>query len=115
MEKFMLVFRGSEVYQPGQSPEALESLKLKMIQWVGGLTKTGVHVASEPLQRVGKQVIGTKKTVIDTPFGQAKEMIGGCTMVQANDINDAVEIAKSCPILETNATIEVRQVQNVEM
>jgi len=115
MEKFMLLFRGSDVYQPGQSPEALRDLKQKLIHWIGDLSKKGVHVASEPFQPTGKQVSGTKKTVTNAPFGETKEIIGGCTIVQAKDINAAVEIAKGCPILESNANIEVRPIQKVEM
>jgi hypothetical protein len=113
MEKFILLFRGSDVYQPGQPPEALEALKQKLIHWLTKLSEKGVHVASEPLQPTGKQVSGIKKRVTDGPFGVAKEIIGGCTIVQAKDINDAVEIAKSCPILESNANIEVRPIQRM--
>ena len=115
MEKFMLLFRGSDVYQPGQSPETLQALKQKLIHWIGDLAKKGVHVASEPLQPTGKQVSGAKKTVTDAPFGEAREVIGGCTIVLAKDINEAVEIAKGCPILESNANVEVRPIQKVEM
>ena len=111
----MLLFRGSDVYQPGQSPEALQALKQKLIHWVVDLSKKGVHIASEPMEPTGKQVSGTKKTVTDGPFGVAKEIIGGCTIVQANDINEAVEIAKGCPILESNASIEVRPIQKIEV
>jgi hypothetical protein len=114
-EKFMLLFRGSEAYQPGQSPDALQTLKERMIHWVIDLSKRGVHVASEPLEPTGKHVGGRKKTVTDAPFGGVKEVIGGCTIVQAKDIDEAIEIAKGCPLLESNANIEVRQVQKVEM
>jgi hypothetical protein len=44
----------------------------------------------------------------DAPFGEGREIIGGCTIVQAKDIDEAVEIAKGCPILASNANIEVR-------
>jgi hypothetical protein len=115
MEKFMLLFRGSDVYLPGQSPEALQALKQKLIHWIVDLSKKGVHVASEPLEPMGKQVSGIKKTMTDGPFGEGREIIGGCTIVQAKDINEAVEIAKGCPILASNATIEVRPIQKVEM
>ncbi|HSC36675.1 MAG TPA: YciI family protein [Chitinophagaceae bacterium] len=115
MEKFMLLFRGSDVYQPGQSPEAFQALKQRLLLWVGELSQKGVHVASEPLQPAGKQVSGAEKTVTDGPFGEARQVIGGCTIVQARDINEAVEIAKGCPILESNAIIEVRPIQKVEM
>ena len=111
----MLLFRGSDVYQPGQPPEALEALKQKMIHWVVDLSKKGVHVSSEPLEPTGKHVSGTKKTVTDTPFGKEKEVIGGCTIVQAQDINEAIKIAKGCPLLESNANIEVRPIQKIEM
>jgi hypothetical protein len=111
MEKFMLLFRGSDVYQPGQSQEAVQALKQKLIYWIVDLSSKGVHVASEPLQPTGKQVSGTKKTLADRPFGEGREIIGGCTIVQAKDINEAVEIAKGCPILESNASIEIRPIQ----
>ena len=109
----MLLFRDSDAYQPRQSPEDLQTLKQKMTHWVTDLSKKGVHVASEPLERVGKQVSGANKTITDGPFGEAKEIIGGCTIVQAKDIYEAIEIAKGCPILESNAIIEVRPIQSV--
>ena len=115
MEKFIFLFRGSDVYQPGQSPESLQALKQKLIHWLIDLSEKGVHIASEPLQPTGKQVNGAKKNVIDGPFGETREIIGGCTIVQAEDIDGAIEIAKSCPILESNANIEVRPIQNLKM
>jgi len=113
MEKFILLFRGSDVYEQNQSPKALEALTVKMIDWVGDLVKNGKHVSSEKWQRAGKKVSGTMKIVTDNPFGETREIIGGCTIVLANDFNEAVEIAKACPILETNASIEVRPIQSV--
>ena len=113
MEKFMFLFRGSDVYQPGQSPKALEALKTELMQWVAELSEKGVHLSSEPLEPVGKQVSGINKNVTDSPFGLSREIVGGCTIVAAEDIQEAIEIAKSCPILESNATIEVRQIQKL--
>ena len=111
MEKFMLLFRGSDVYQPGQPLEAIQALKQKLIYWIVDLSSKGVHVASEPLQPSGKQVNGINKALADRPFGEGREIIGGCTIVQAKDIDEAVEIAKGCPILESNASIEIRPIQ----
>ena len=112
MQRFILLFRGSDVYQPEQSTEALGALTVKMIAWVGDLSREGKHVASERFQRIGKQVYDTT-TTLDIPFSQGKEVIGGCTIVLAKDFNEALEIAKGCPILESNASIEVRPIQNV--
>ena len=109
----MLLFRGSDVYQPGQPPEALQTLKQQMIHWLTDLSQRGVHVASEPFQTTGKQVWGSKKKVTDGPFGEANAIVGGCTIVQAKDIDEAIEIAKGCPILESNANVEVRPIQKM--
>ena len=109
----MFLFRGSEVYQPDQSPEALQILTQKMMDWLGDLSQKGMHITSERLKRTGKQVIGAKKTLSEDAFGEARDVIGGCTIVLAKDINEAVEIAKRCPILETNANIEIRPILSI--
>ena len=114
MEKFMFLFRGSDAYEHGQSPDVLQSLKQKMIHWVVDLSAKGVHVGSEPFEAAGKQISGAEKIVTDRPFGSSREIVGGCTIVQAKDFNEALEIARACPILETNATIEVRQIQKLQ-
>jgi len=110
MEKFMLLFRGSDVYRPDQSPEALQVLTQKMMNWLGHLSAKEMHVSSERLKRNGKLVSGQKAILTNTAFGDLKEIVGGCTIIQASDIDEAVEIAKACPILETNATIEIRPI-----
>ncbi len=114
MEKFMLLFRGSEAYQKDQSPEVLDVLKANMIDWVTDLSEKGFHAGSEPLQPSGKQVSGVNRIVTDGPYGKEKEVVGGCTIVLANDIEEAVAIANTCPILNTNATIEVRAIQIIQ-
>ncbi|HWY99390.1 MAG TPA: YciI family protein, partial [Bacteroidia bacterium] len=70
---------------------------------------------SQPLQPAGKQVTGTKKVITDGPFIEAKEMVGGFTVITAKDLNAAVEIAKSCPIFEVDGKLEVRPIQKMEM
>lgn len=107
----MLLFRGSDVYQPDQSPENLQILKEDMMNWVVDLVNKGLHVSSEPLAQIGKQVYGAEKIVIDVPFGE-KQVIGGCTIVLAKNMEGAIELAKTCPILATNANIEIRPIQS---
>ena len=111
MEKFTLFFRGSDVYQPDQSPEALQALKVKMMDWLTDLTVSGLHDSSVPLQPIGKQVNGISQTIIEQPYGIGRDILGGCTIVLAKSFDEAVEIAKACPILETHAIIEVRPLQ----
>jgi hypothetical protein len=60
------------------------------------------------LERTGKQVAGASKTVTDDPYIEAKEMVGGYVIVNAEDINQAVEFSKGCPNLEMEGVVEVR-------
>src|SRR5579872_2165258 len=116
MEKFMYLFRGGEnhAHNANDSKTAQENMQAWM-QWMGGLQQKGILVAGEPLQPTGKQVNGAQKVVTDGPFVEAKEMVGGYLIVNAKDINEAVEISKGCPIFEVDGKLEVRPIQKMEM
>ena len=115
MEKFMLVFRGGETHpqNANDSKEAMEYIQSWMT-WMQGLGQKGILAGGEPLQTTGKQVNGKNKVVTDGPFMEAKEMVGGYLIVNAKDINEAVEISKGCPIFQENGKVEVRPVQKLE-
>jgi hypothetical protein len=113
MEKFIYLFRGGA--NNTLSPEAMQAQMQKWNQWMQSLQQKGTMVGGEPLQPVGKQVNGKNKVVTDGPFAEAKEMIGGYLIVQAKDINEAVEISKGCPIFNIDGKVEVRPIQKMEM
>jgi hypothetical protein len=116
MEKFMYLFRGGENHASNatSSEQAAKNMQAWMT-WMQSLQQKGILVGGEPLQRTGKQVNGAKKVVTDGPFIEAKEMVGGYLMVNAKDINEAVEISKGCPIFAEDGKLEVRPVQKMEM
>ena len=113
MEKFMYLFRG------GMASEEVANVPKehmqKWVAWMTSLGQKGILVSGEPLQPSGKQVNGSKKIVTDGPFIEAKELVGGYLIVNAKDINEAVEISKGCPIFEEDGKVEVRPVQKMEM
>lgn len=115
MEKFMYLFRGQEDRQSNQTQAQTEEHMKKWGAWMGQLAQDGKLVGGEPLHTVGKQVNGTAKTVTDGPFVEAKEVVGGYLIVNAKDIDDAVELSKGCPIFEHNGKVEVRQIQKMEI
>jgi hypothetical protein len=114
MEKFMYLFRGGDSAMAGQSPEAMQAHMQKWMIWMKSLEEKGQLVAGEPLQQNGKQVSGTKKVITDGPFVEAKEAVGGYLIVNAKNIDHAVEISMACPILEVGGKVEVRPVQKME-
>ena len=116
MEKFMLLFRGGEnhAHNAQDSKEARDNMQL-WVTWMEELAKKGTLVGGEPLQPTGKQISGTAKVVSDGPYAEAKELVGGYLIVNAKDIDEAVEISMGCPIFDENGKVEVRQLQNMEM
>jgi hypothetical protein len=113
MEKFMYLFRGGASSISNISPEAMQAHMQKWMGWMESLAKDGTLAGGEPLQTTGKQVNGSKKTVTDGPFIEAKEMVGGYLIVNAKDIDHAVEISKGCPIFEVDGKLEVRPIQKM--
>ncbi|HXP53184.1 MAG TPA: YciI family protein [Bacteroidia bacterium] len=115
MEKFIFLYRGKDGGHGELSPDQMQKHMQKWMAWMGGLAAKGIMGASEPLKPTGKQVTGTKKVITDGPFVEAKEMVGGFTVVNAKDIDEAVELAKGCPIFEVGGKLEVRPLQKMEM
>jgi hypothetical protein len=116
MEKFIYLFRGGEnhAHNAADSEAAKKNMQAWMT-WMGSLQQKGILAGGEPLQPTGKQVNGTKKIVSDGPFIEAKEMVGGFLIINAKNIDEAVEFSKGCPIFEENGKLEVRPIQKMEM
>ena len=94
------------------SPEQLEVYMKQYHDWVGGIAAQNKFVGGTALSTEGK-VIKTNNVITDGPFAEIKESIAGFITIKATDFDDAVNIAKACPILmgEGNS-VEVRKVGN---
>src|ERR1043165_458181 len=110
---FLYLFRGGADPKL-MSPEQMQQNMNRWFAWMGDLRNKGKFKAGEPLGDEGK-VLSTRKgaVVTDGPFAEGKEEVGGYLIVSANDLNEAVELAKGCPIFENNGTVEVRPIQHL--
>jgi hypothetical protein len=113
MEKFICLLRGGNY--AGKSPNELQLHLQKWLTWVKKLNSDGTFISSDPLQIIGKQIIGAKKIITDKPFGEDKEIINGYFVINAKDMAEATEIAKDCPMLEVDGKLEIRPIQNLEI
>ena len=110
MAAFMLIFRGGD--PRGDSPELMQKHMQRWFTWFDGLTQSGVYKGQgAPLEPGGKVVRGSRKTVSDGPYAEAKDLVGGYAVVEAKDLAAAVEIAQGCPIYEKDGVVEVRPVR----
>lgn len=114
--RFMMLMipKGYEQAAPGAMPSAEQIAA--MMKYNEALTKAGVLLALDGLHppAAGARVSfsGGKPTVIDGPFSEAKEVIGGYWMIQVKSKAEAVEWASRCPASD-NEVIEIRQVQEM--
>jgi hypothetical protein len=113
MSEFAYVYRGRDT---SASPEQMQRQLEKWMAWFKELTAKGhIKDPGHPLEGNGKVVKGKQKTVTDGPFAEAKDVVGGFTLVEARDLGQAVEISKGCPILEVGGSVEVRPIQKMNM
>ena len=111
--EYLLLFRGND-WDKGLSPEQLQKVVSDWVAWFDRLTQEGKCQGGHPLQEEGKLVSGTNgRIVVDGPFAESKEAIGGYFYLQVGDIDEAVEIAKQCPGLEYGCIVEVRPVADL--
>ena len=79
--------------------------------WFERLTASGTLHGGHPLHREARLVSGKNgRTVSDGPFAESKEAVGGYFLIEAADLEAAVEIARQCPALEHGLQVEVRPI-----
>ena len=116
MKEYLFLFRGGDAGIIQQSPQDQQTHMQKWMHWMGELSRQEKLLSAQPLNKTGKLLVGNKKTVTDGPFSEGKEMVGGYLMCRANNYEEAVEIAKECPILEfDDGIVEVREIQELQM
>jgi len=113
----MVIVKANKDSEAGVMPK--QDLLEKMGKFNEELVKAGVMLAGDGLQpsSKGKRVrfLGQKRTVIDGPFTEAKELIAGYWLWQVRSMEEAVEWVKRCPNPhEGESEIEIRQVFEME-
>jgi hypothetical protein len=109
--EFMLLFRNTALERrlsADEMPEAMQRLNAWLERW----SASGHIKGGQPLSYEGKIISGAKqRSVADGPFAESKEAVGGYVLVQAADFDEAMVIAGEWPLLDYDATVEVRPVR----
>jgi len=112
--RFMVIVKASKDSEAGVLPN--EKLLAEMGKYNEDLAKAGVMLAGEGLQPSSKgarvKFSGSKRTVIDGPFSETKELIAGFWLIQVKSKEEAIEWVKRAPnpMPGTESEIEIRQV-----
>jgi hypothetical protein len=108
MNQFLIIVRGSD--HSAASPEELKQRMNLFGEWVQKVLN-GRFVSGAPLEEADARLLKSKTEVVtDGPFMESKEMISGYMIINANDIDEAVGLAKENPLLG-NFQLEVRKLK----
>ena len=109
MTEYLIIFR-----EPDGRTEVHPEDEYKVHQqhwkiWIDNLLKENRLTRGNALSLNGKVIKEGGEEVIDGPFRIGLEIIGGYMIIKAKDLDEAVEITKSCPVFETGGYAEVRE------
>jgi len=116
--RFMVIVKATKNSEAGALPS--QQLLADMGKFNEELAKAGVLLAGEGLQPSSKgarvRFSGTKRTVVDGPFAETKELVAGFWLWQVKSKQEAIEWVKRCPhpMPGEDAEIEIRQVFEAE-
>lgn len=113
MSEFVFLYRGGT---RAESPSDGEKVMQQWMTWMQDLAAKGfLKDRGQPLETEGKVVRGKNGSgaVTDGPYPESKDLVGGYTLIEARDIDQASDLARGCPILERGGLVEVRPVMKM--
>ena len=117
MSQFLFLYRMNPAERQAAmgTPEQAQKNMQRWMAWMKELDAKGhLKDRGQPLEQSGKLVRGPQKTVTDGPFAETKDVIGGFSIVEARDIDEAVNLSHGCPILQNGGAVEVRPVMRMD-
>jgi hypothetical protein len=116
--RFMIIGKATKDSEAGilPKPEAFAAMQ----QYHEELVKAGILLAAEGLAATSKgarvKFSGDKRTVIDGPFAETKEVIAGFSIIEVKSLDDAIEWVKRAPNMTPNrdSEVEIRKLMGVE-
>ena len=113
MKEFMMIFRNEKREGAQPSAEQMQAMLQQWQSWIRGIVSKGKYSGTNRLFPEGK-TIKPNNVIIDGPYAEGKEFVGGYLIVKTRSLEEAVEIAKSCPSLSYGGNVEVRSVMPIE-
>jgi hypothetical protein len=117
MPEFMLLLYDNPSAAHEASPEEIQQIIQEYGAWAARMGENGCLVSGQKLKDEGGRILrqaGGRVSVVDGPFSETKEVIGGFFQIKAESYAEAVELAKSCPHVKYGVKTEVRQIDALD-
>lgn len=115
MQEFMIFIKTKGDHLASLSPVQQQAHVQKIGKYIGGLMESGKLKGAQPLEMDGAIIHGNKGVFKDGPFNESKEVIVGYFHIVAENLEEAIEIAKANPMFDDEeGTIEVRPIKQMD-
>jgi hypothetical protein len=113
MSQFILFVRGGSELSVDLSPQQIQESIKRYSAWAQKLRAEGKLASAEKLRDNTGMLLYRKKgrIVVDGPFAETKETIGGYFIINAADMDEAIDISKECPAVSEGGMLELREVE----
>jgi hypothetical protein len=109
--EYLLLFRNTQLEKRLPADE-LKVAMSRLNEWLARWSERGQMTGGQPLGDAGRVVSGARQRLVaDGPYAESKEAVGGYVMVLAADLDEATKIAEEWPLLDYDATVEVRPIR----
>ena len=110
MQYLLLIYEDEQVYGPDKQGEAMNKVvagHMALGQWLGAKRLGGAGLKNTTAATTVRTGVGGAQSLHDGPFAETREQLGGFYMIEADDLDDAISIAKRIPIAREGA-VEIR-------
>jgi len=114
MREYMLLLYDSPTGAPDLSPEEMQRIIEKYQAWSEKLRSADRYVGGSKLTDGDGRVVRRDDDgvrVLDGPYSETKEVVGGYMAIRADSYQEAVELCRDCPHLGFGGTIEIREIE----
>ena len=109
---YLLIFRSPDAGPTRPEGELPENFAVWMA-WIDGLKAKGLSLGGHPLEDEGRVLRPRDQPATDGPFAEGKEVVGGTLIILAPNLDEACEIGRGCPGLNSDISVEVRRLMTV--
>ena len=115
MTKYMFILGGADLDKRSGNPALAAQMFDRYMKWVTSLRQSDRAVTSHKLlDQTGVRLTIRGGQVVEGPFMETKEAVGGIFVVEADSLEEATAMARQCPVLDLqNGYVEVRVVEDV--
>jgi len=114
MKQFLLLLHEDLEQIKAFSPRERADLANAHMNWANTLAEKGYLISADGLHEKSIQITGKDGVIKDEPYLESKKIIGGYYLLQADNLDTIVEVARECPTHHYGGTTEIRPIMNME-